>query len=228
MQCEWNCRSQDTQTLLKIQQRLQPDRQLLATGGRYAKPNNASMNRTSETCSGACVYIYTSTRLLCICECGCVFIRVCLWMFICDSVLVLVCVCVCFSPGNLCSVSQLSNNLPQSAALTSKHTLAHWVCSFCVSSCLLLLCVFVSGVTVSCSPFVGVLHHDRPSYLSHHAAVCLSVSVCLSLSAEFSAKSEDKDGNSLAFQFLSGAKVTVLASKTSRESNSTKWWTGFS
>ncbi|XP_067456594.1 protein PTHB1 [Thunnus thynnus] len=34
--------------------------------------------------------------------------------------------------------------------------------------------------------------------------------------SEFSAKSEDKDGNSLAFQFLSGAKVTVLASKTSQ------------
>lgn len=33
---------------------------------------------------------------------------------------------------------------------------------------------------------------------------------------EFAAKSEDKDGNSLAFQFLSGAKVTVLASKTSQ------------
>ncbi|XP_040900630.1 protein PTHB1 [Toxotes jaculatrix] len=33
---------------------------------------------------------------------------------------------------------------------------------------------------------------------------------------EFSAKSEDKDGNTLAFQFLSGAKVTVLASKTSQ------------
>ncbi|XP_068585935.1 protein PTHB1 [Cebidichthys violaceus] len=33
---------------------------------------------------------------------------------------------------------------------------------------------------------------------------------------EFSAKSEDKDGNSLAFHFLSGAKVTVLASKTSQ------------
>ncbi|KAG7476255.1 hypothetical protein JOB18_049679 [Solea senegalensis] len=33
---------------------------------------------------------------------------------------------------------------------------------------------------------------------------------------EFSVKSEDKDGNTLAFQFLSGAKVTVLASKTSQ------------
>ncbi|XP_043972015.1 protein PTHB1 isoform X1 [Gambusia affinis] len=33
---------------------------------------------------------------------------------------------------------------------------------------------------------------------------------------EFSTKTEDKDGNSLAFQFLSGAKVTVLASKTSQ------------
>uniref|UniRef100_A0AAX7VFC7 Bardet-Biedl syndrome 9 n=1 Tax=Astatotilapia calliptera TaxID=8154 RepID=A0AAX7VFC7_ASTCA len=33
---------------------------------------------------------------------------------------------------------------------------------------------------------------------------------------KFSAKSEDKDGNSLAFQLLSGAKVTVLASKTSQ------------
>uniref|UniRef100_A0A3Q2NWV1 Bardet-Biedl syndrome 9 n=1 Tax=Fundulus heteroclitus TaxID=8078 RepID=A0A3Q2NWV1_FUNHE len=33
---------------------------------------------------------------------------------------------------------------------------------------------------------------------------------------EFSAKTEDKDGNSLTFQFLSGAKVTVLASKTSQ------------
>uniref|UniRef100_A0A672FL71 Bardet-Biedl syndrome 9 n=1 Tax=Salarias fasciatus TaxID=181472 RepID=A0A672FL71_SALFA len=32
----------------------------------------------------------------------------------------------------------------------------------------------------------------------------------------FSAKSEDKDGNTVAFQFLSGAKVTVLASKTSQ------------
>uniref|UniRef100_A0A7N8WYQ1 Bardet-Biedl syndrome 9 n=1 Tax=Mastacembelus armatus TaxID=205130 RepID=A0A7N8WYQ1_9TELE len=32
----------------------------------------------------------------------------------------------------------------------------------------------------------------------------------------FSVKSEDKDGNSLAFQFLSGAKVTVVASKTSQ------------
>uniref|UniRef100_A0A3Q1APR1 Bardet-Biedl syndrome 9 n=1 Tax=Amphiprion ocellaris TaxID=80972 RepID=A0A3Q1APR1_AMPOC len=37
-----------------------------------------------------------------------------------------------------------------------------------------------------------------------------------SIFREFSAKSEDKDGNSLAFQFLSGAKVTVLASKTSQ------------
>ncbi|XP_041798162.1 protein PTHB1 isoform X2 [Chelmon rostratus] len=37
-----------------------------------------------------------------------------------------------------------------------------------------------------------------------------------SIFTEFSAKSEDKDGNSLAFQFLSGAKVTVLASKTSQ------------
>ncbi|KAM8870312.1 protein PTHB1 isoform 2-T3 [Spinachia spinachia] len=33
---------------------------------------------------------------------------------------------------------------------------------------------------------------------------------------EFSAKSQDKDGNSLAFQFLSGAKVTLLASRTSQ------------
>ncbi|KAM4580045.1 protein PTHB1 [Odontesthes bonariensis] len=37
-----------------------------------------------------------------------------------------------------------------------------------------------------------------------------------SIFQEFSAKSEDKDGNSLAFQFLSGAKVTVQASKTSQ------------
>uniref|UniRef100_A0A3P8NM91 Bardet-Biedl syndrome 9 n=1 Tax=Astatotilapia calliptera TaxID=8154 RepID=A0A3P8NM91_ASTCA len=37
-----------------------------------------------------------------------------------------------------------------------------------------------------------------------------------SIFREFSAKSEDKDGNSLAFQLLSGAKVTVLASKTSQ------------
>uniref|UniRef100_A0A667XTF0 Bardet-Biedl syndrome 9 n=1 Tax=Myripristis murdjan TaxID=586833 RepID=A0A667XTF0_9TELE len=33
---------------------------------------------------------------------------------------------------------------------------------------------------------------------------------------EFAQKSEDKEGNSLAFQFLSGARVTVLASKTSQ------------
>ncbi|KAM3613772.1 uncharacterized protein V6R79_004898 [Siganus canaliculatus] len=37
-----------------------------------------------------------------------------------------------------------------------------------------------------------------------------------SIFPEFSAKSEDKDGNSLAFQFLSGAKVTVVASRTSQ------------
>uniref|UniRef100_A0A669EP93 Bardet-Biedl syndrome 9 n=1 Tax=Oreochromis niloticus TaxID=8128 RepID=A0A669EP93_ORENI len=37
-----------------------------------------------------------------------------------------------------------------------------------------------------------------------------------SIFREFSAKSEDKDGNSLAFQLLSGARVTVLASKTSQ------------
>ncbi|XP_034730323.1 protein PTHB1 isoform X1 [Etheostoma cragini] len=37
-----------------------------------------------------------------------------------------------------------------------------------------------------------------------------------SIFPEFSAKSEDKDGSSLAFQFLSGAKVTVVASKTSQ------------
>ncbi|XP_023281238.1 protein PTHB1 [Seriola lalandi dorsalis] len=37
-----------------------------------------------------------------------------------------------------------------------------------------------------------------------------------SIFPEFSSKSEDKDGNTLAFQFLSGAKVTVLASKTSQ------------
>ncbi|XP_028280994.1 protein PTHB1 [Parambassis ranga] len=37
-----------------------------------------------------------------------------------------------------------------------------------------------------------------------------------SIYREFSAKSEDKDGNSLAFQFLSGAKVTMTASKTSQ------------
>uniref|UniRef100_A0A3B3U5I3 Bardet-Biedl syndrome 9 n=1 Tax=Poecilia latipinna TaxID=48699 RepID=A0A3B3U5I3_9TELE len=40
--------------------------------------------------------------------------------------------------------------------------------------------------------------------------------VDLSSIFRFSTKTEDKDGNSLAFQFLSGAKVTVLASKTSR------------
>ncbi|KAI4790385.1 hypothetical protein KUCAC02_034668, partial [Chaenocephalus aceratus] len=33
---------------------------------------------------------------------------------------------------------------------------------------------------------------------------------------EFSTKSEDKEANSLAFQFLAGAKVTVVASKTSQ------------
>ncbi|XP_041650448.1 protein PTHB1 [Cheilinus undulatus] len=37
-----------------------------------------------------------------------------------------------------------------------------------------------------------------------------------SIFPEFAAKSEDKDGNGLAFQFLSGAKVTVVASKTSQ------------
>uniref|UniRef100_A0A1A7YUI9 Bardet-Biedl syndrome 9 n=1 Tax=Iconisemion striatum TaxID=60296 RepID=A0A1A7YUI9_9TELE len=37
-----------------------------------------------------------------------------------------------------------------------------------------------------------------------------------SIFQEFSAKTEDKDGSSLAFQLLSGAKVTVVASKTSQ------------
>lgn len=37
-----------------------------------------------------------------------------------------------------------------------------------------------------------------------------------SLFPEFSVKSEDKDGNSLTLQFLSGEKVTVVASKTSQ------------
>uniref|UniRef100_H2RKI3 Bardet-Biedl syndrome 9 n=1 Tax=Takifugu rubripes TaxID=31033 RepID=H2RKI3_TAKRU len=37
-----------------------------------------------------------------------------------------------------------------------------------------------------------------------------------SIFSEFSIKSEDKDGNSLAFQFLPGPKVTLLASKTSQ------------
>uniref|UniRef100_UPI0037E8D519 protein PTHB1 n=1 Tax=Semicossyphus pulcher TaxID=241346 RepID=UPI0037E8D519 len=37
-----------------------------------------------------------------------------------------------------------------------------------------------------------------------------------SIFPEFAAKSEDKEGNGLAFQFLSGCKVTVLASKTSQ------------
>ena len=70
--------------------------------------------------------------------------------------------------------------------------------------------------------FVGVLYHDRLFYLSHHI-------VSLACSVEFSAKPEDKDGNSLAFQFLSGAIVTVLASKTSREfdNNSTACGWGF-
>ncbi|XP_034554446.1 protein PTHB1 isoform X2 [Notolabrus celidotus] len=37
-----------------------------------------------------------------------------------------------------------------------------------------------------------------------------------SIFPEFAAKSEDKDGNGLAFQFLSGGKVSVQASKTSQ------------
>uniref|UniRef100_A0A1A8JRU2 Bardet-Biedl syndrome 9 n=1 Tax=Nothobranchius kuhntae TaxID=321403 RepID=A0A1A8JRU2_NOTKU len=37
-----------------------------------------------------------------------------------------------------------------------------------------------------------------------------------SIFREFSAKTEDKDGSSLAFQLLSGTKVTVVASKTSQ------------
>ncbi|XP_013877063.1 protein PTHB1 [Austrofundulus limnaeus] len=37
-----------------------------------------------------------------------------------------------------------------------------------------------------------------------------------SIFREFSAKTEDKDGNSLAFQLLAGAKVTIQASKTSQ------------
>lgn len=65
--------------------------------------------------------------------------------------------------------------------------------------------------------FVGVLYLDRLS------PICLIsyffFFYFLAPTAEFSAKTEDKDGNSLAFQLLAGAKVTILASKTSRESD---------
>jgi len=145
------------------------------------------------------------------CLCGCVFMQMCLYIFICES--------VHFSSGNLFPVFHSSDNWLQSAALTSKHTLSvptdcilpyndGFVWAYIV--CLCEECDFVLF------PFVDVLYHDRLSYLSHHTAFFFFS--FLSPSAEFSAKSEDKDGNSLAFQFLSGAKVTVQASKTSRES----------
>lgn len=68
-------------------------------------------------------------------------------------------------------------------------------------------------VAASCWPLLT-------AYIMIACAICLITLFCvfLCLSAEFSAKSEDKDGTSLALQFLSGAKVTVLASKTSRKS----------
>ena len=134
-------------------------------------------------------------------------------------------VCVCFSPGNLCCVSQLSNDQLQSAALTSKHTLhVHTeACALCVKRdlCKLILCVFENSATVSLFTFLlaSCIVIGCPICLITRLPVFLSLSLSLSLSAEFSGKSEDKDGNSLAFQFLSGAKVTVLASKTSRESD---------
>lgn len=47
----------------------------------------------------------------------------------------------------------------------------------------------------------------------------LNVPLCV---VDFLEKSEDKEGNALAFHFLSGPRVTVMASKTSREYTHTR------
>lgn len=100
----------------------------VATGGRYTKPNDMSMNgkpgegmREMCRCACVCVYISVSNQRLCICVCGCGIYRN---VFMNIYLFVILCLCVCFSPKNICSVSQLSDNQLQSAALTSKHTLS--------------------------------------------------------------------------------------------------------
>lgn len=100
-------------------------------------------------------------------------------------------------------------------------------CVFVLHSVFCELCDCISEA------FVGIFPRYRQTYLSHHT-VSLPLSpfppltpsalpLSLPHALEFSIKSEDKDGNSLAFQFLPGPKVTLLASKTSRESNNNRW-----
>lgn len=136
------------------------------------------------------------------------------------------CVLTCpFSHGNICAIWQ--SNVPE-------HTLFVYpeVC-VCVCTQICRIVSFVNCVTVSLRPLLA-------SYLDIDRPICLiTLSLCPSLlsplsppppslshsphTLEFSIKSEDKDGNSLAFQFLPGPKVTLLASKTSRESDNNRW-----
>lgn len=126
------------------------------------------------------------------------------------------------SHGNLCAIWQ--SKVPE-------HTLCVYP-EVCVCVCTHICCIvsFVNCVTVSLRPLLA-------SYLDIDRPICLiTLSLCPSLlsppppslshsphTLEFSIKSEDKDGNSLAFQFLPGPKVTLLASKTSRESDNNRW-----
>lgn len=102
------------------------------------------------------------------------------------------------------------------SALSGKHEFvdAHFVFILkCVFAQIVCIVCFVNCVTVSLRPLLA-----SSTDIDRH--ICLiTVSLSLFLPLEFSIKSEDKDGNSLAFQFLPGTKVTLLASKTSRESD---------
>lgn len=125
-----------------------------------------------------------------------------------------------FSHGNLCAIWQ--SKVPE-----------HALCVYpevCVCVCTHICCIvsFVNCVTVSLRPLLAShLDIDRPICLITLSLSPLSPPLpSLSHSPhtlEFSIKSEDKDGNSLAFQFLPGPKVTLLASKTSRESDNNRW-----
>lgn len=151
----------------------------------------------------------TNCYCLYLCLCGCVFIRVFMYFYL----LVILFLCVCLNMILIPTYLVIGHN--QQLWRLNTHC-SCWFYALCNLMPAYIVCVFVNSVTVSCSPLLA-------SCIMICCPICLimphSVFLSVSLSAEFSAKSEDKDGNSLAFQFLSGAKVTVLASKTSRESD---------
>lgn len=112
-----------------------------------------------EKCVAVHVYTFIWVISCYVSVCVVVYLYQCVYacLFICDAVCVRVCVWALRT--SVVFPSYLWYNRPQSAALTSKHTLSI-LCAFvhggiCVSCCLLTLCVLVNSVTVSCSPLLA-------------------------------------------------------------------------